>query len=97
MPYDGPNLYPLGVVMQLLTDGVLEAQDCESGVRATRSVDPKSLKKSAMTFQACVVKAASKHLVVLFGIYEKPDNVKYEDREFIVVNRQKNEGSGAKM
>ena len=65
MPYDGPNLYPTWVVMQLLRDEVIVPEDCLWGIECTRSVDPKVLKKSATLLQDCVTEAAEQHISLL--------------------------------
>lgn len=79
LPYEGPNIYPYGVVKLLLDENVLEPWDCCWGVTATRSISPEALNKSVDKLIECVEKASWKHIGYLLLYNHMPDHVKQYD------------------
>ena len=89
LPYEGPNIYPYGVVKLLVDEDVLKPRDCCWGVTATRSISPVALKKAVDNLLSCVEQASWEKLSYLLNYNNMPDNVKQEDWQKTVVNRQK--------
>ena len=69
MPYDGEHLYPIGVVMELLKDGVIDVLDCRYGITATRHLDPTVMKEEATKLQDCIAEVAREYLPLLKELY----------------------------
>lgn len=92
MPYEGPDMYPIGVVLLLIYDKTLVPSDCKLSVTATRSLHPLGFRKNNFTLQDCIVEAARNddiHHRLLESI-AKPDKYSHDDwLQVIIQNRRR--------